>query len=43
MAELIIFSIVCVALIVAHFAVAAWYKIRTKSKKSVWYIMNNIL
>ena len=43
MAEIIIFSVVGVALLVAHFAVAVWYKLRTKTKKSVWYIMNHIL
>ena len=43
MIELIIFCIVGFALILAHFAVAVWYKLRTKSKKSVWYIANNIL
>lgn len=43
MAELIIFCIVGFALILAHFAVAVWYKLRTKSKKSVWYIMEVLL
>ena len=43
MAEIIIFSIVGGSLLVAHFAVAVLYKIRTKTKRSVWYIMDNIL
>ena len=43
MIELLIFSVVIGSLLVAHFAVAVAYKIRTKSKKSVWYIMDNIL
>ena len=43
MIEILIFSIVCGSLLVAHFAVAVAYKIRTKSKKSVWYIAEHIL
>jgi hypothetical protein len=30
-------------LIVAHFAAAVAYKIRTKTKRSIWYIMDHIL
>ena len=43
MIELIIFCIVGFALILAHLAAAVGYKLRYKSKKSVWYIANNIL
>lgn len=43
MVELLIFSIFGVALIGAHFAVAVAYKIHTKTKRSIWYIMDHII
>ncbi len=41
MAELIIFCFFGVGFVATIFAAAVAYKIKTKSKKSVWYIMNN--
>jgi hypothetical protein len=43
MVELLIFCIFGVSLIVAHFSAAVAYKIRTKTKRSIWYIMDNII
>lgn len=41
MAELIIFCIFLLSLIAAHFVAAVIYKIKTHSKKSIWWIMDN--
>ena len=41
MAELIIFVLIAGALLVAHFVVAVAYKIKTKSRRSIWWIMDN--
>ena len=41
MAELIIFLLIGGALLLAHFVAAVYYKIKTHSKKSIWWIMDN--
>ena len=41
MAELIIFVLIGGALLATHFGAAVVYKIKTHSKKSVWWIMEN--
>lgn len=41
MIELLIFLLIGGALLLAHFGLAVVYKIKTHSKKSVWWIMNN--
>ena len=43
MIALLIFLIFSGALLLLHFAVAVWYKIHTKTKKSIFYIMDRIL
>ena len=41
MAELIIFVVFAGSLLLAHFGAAVYYKIKTHSKKSIWWIMDN--
>lgn len=43
MAELIIFVLIGGSLLATHVTAAVVYKIKTHSKKSVWWILNNEL
>ena len=43
MVELMIFCFFGIALVAVHFIAAVIYKIKTHSKKSVWWIMDNEL
>ena len=41
MAELIIFVLIGAGLIALHFVAAVAYKLKTKSRRSIWWIMDN--
>ena len=41
MAELMIFVLIGAGLIALHFGAAVAYKIKTKSPRSIWWIMDN--
>lgn len=43
MIELLIFCIFVGSLLLLHFAAAVAYKIRTKTKHSIFYIMDHII